>query len=171
MVDTNSGDTPRLMEVVEHTPSDQQVALALARNSLGAQLSVAAFVASLGIERDELAALMQSKHFKQMVAAYRAELQKDNEGVKLKAAIALEDCLPVLHKIAQNERTTGLTAVAAIKELREISGVSRQEAVATGGGSGFSLTIDLSGLAAAGVAANKSQEGKTVIDIQAERDE
>jgi len=150
------------------SPSEHDIAMNLAKNQLGDRLSAPDFCGKYGIEIFQLRALAKSEYFKQLVASYKKELSEDNEGIRLKSAIALEACIPRLYRMIQHQRTPPAAIVSGVKQLAEMAGVTREEKAITG--TGFSIQIDLSGLQKAADTINAANAGKTVIQIQAERE-
>lgn len=127
------------------------IALAIARNALGMQYPAAELIQHLGIDTPTFIALTRNAQFKRMVKAYRLELERDNEGIRLKSAIALEDSIPVLHRIIHDRETPPNVVVQGCKQLADQAGINKQEEKAVG--AGFQINIDLSGLSAARVTA------------------
>lgn len=146
------------------TTDEHQLALEIARNDLGMQRSIPELIAYLHIDKDVLLALLKNPQFKSMVRAYRAELEKDHEGVRLKSAIALEDSIPLLHRIIHHPDTPPNVVVQGCKQLADMAGLNKtQQAEAQG--AGFVVNIDLSGLKGIDT---KSFQGKP-IDVTAEK--
>ena len=127
-----------------------QIALAIARNKLGMQLPAMALAASLGVEPSLLLELLHNKEFVKVVRKYKRELEEDNEGIRLKSAIALEDCIPALHKLVHDADTPPNVVVQGFKALAETAHANKQEDKKVSG-PGFTINIDLSGLKDAGV--------------------
>jgi hypothetical protein len=122
------------------------IALELARNHLGMGLSVPELIAKLNITEETLKLLLKNENFKQMVRAYRAELERDHEGVRLKSAIALEDSIPRLHRLIHDPETPANVVVQGCKQLGDMAGINKQQTDVKTAGSGFVVNIDLSGL-------------------------
>jgi len=148
--------------------TEHDIAIALAKNQLGAKLPAQDFVDAHGIQLYEVQALSKSEHFISLVAAYKKELQEDNEGIRLKSAIALEACIPRLYKMVQHYGTPPAAVVSGVKQLAEMAGVTREEKAIAG--TGFSVNIDLTGLREIADKMDASNQGKTVIEIQQERE-
>lgn len=125
---------------------EHELALALARNALGMQLPVADLLKQLGIDPKTLLRLSKSEAFTSMVKQYRAELEKDGEGIRLKSAVALEHSIPRLYALIHNHDTPGNVVVQGVKQLADMADINkRSQEVAPG--TGFQVNIDLSGLA------------------------
>jgi hypothetical protein len=137
---------------------EHQIALEIAKNDLGMQLPIRDLLNKLGLSAQALRALLANDNFKKMVRAYRSELEKDHEGVRLKSAIALEDSIPHLHKIIHDPDTPPNVVVQGCKQLAEMAGLNRSSNDAPTG-SGFVVNIDLSGLK------NMQNRSSTPIDI------
>ncbi len=127
---------------------EHELALALARNALGLQLPVAELLQELNIDPYYVIQLAKNKPFTDMVKQYRAELEKDGMGIKLKSAVALEQSIPRLYCLVHNKNTPANVVVQGVKQLADMAGVSKPDAEATAAnGAGFVVNIDLSGLA------------------------
>lgn len=155
------------MLLITKEPSEHEIALAIARNHIGEELPIVNLLPMLGISAERFMSLGNNASFKAMVQSYRAELEKDHEGIRIKSAIALEDCIPVMHRVIHDRDTPPAAVVSGVKQLADMAGVSKDEKVQAG--AGFSISIDLSGLEAFAKKMDEQQAGKTVIEIQAER--
>ena len=129
-----------------HFMDEQQLALALARNALGMQLPVSELCIQMGVDVQQIVTLSKNKSFIAMVKDYRAELEKDGEGIRLKSAVALEHSIPKLYSLVHNVDTPANVVVQGIKQMADMAGVNKQEVGAVAAGSGFVVNIDLSGL-------------------------
>ena len=131
---------PRFVE--EH-----EIALALARNSLGMQLPVTELVAEMGVDIRHVTQLSKSNTFVDMVKAYKRELSEDGEGIRLKSAVALEHSIKKLYTMIHNPDTPANVVVQGVKQLADMAGIGgKQDVAVVAAGSGFVVNIDLSGL-------------------------
>ena len=144
---------------------EHDLALALARNQLGMKLPVTELLEQIGIEPKYLLALSKNDAFRQMVKNYRAELEKDGEGIRLKSAVALEHSIPRLYSLVHNKDTPANVVVQGIKQMADMAGVTKPQEQAKQAGTGFQVNIDLSGLKE--IAKSSASEAPTtaVIDI------
>jgi len=125
--------------------SPNEIALAIARNHLGLQLPVGVLLDSLDIDKQVLVTLLKNTEFTKLIRKYKRELEEDGEGIRLKSAIALEDCIGRMHGLIHDVETPPNVVVQGFKVLSETAGVNkgRQEGSS---GPGFTINIDLSGL-------------------------
>lgn len=140
-------------------PHDQQrIALELARNELGMQYPIRDLLKRIGVTEEEFKQYAKNEHFKKLVKKTRTDLEKDNQGIKLKSAIALEDSIEVLYRLIRDPDTPHNVVVQGIKQLADMAGVTKQETQQQVG-SGFVVNIDLSGL--------KEAQEKAAKEVQA----
>lgn len=132
--------------VPSNEPPLSEIALALARDRLGMREGPVAVAQRLGLPPQTLAVLLRNAEFARMLRKYYKELQEDHEGIRLKSAIALEDCIPRMHQLIHDEDTPPTVAVQGFKALAETAGITRAD-VQTTPGTGFTINIDLSGAA------------------------
>lgn len=146
--------------------NEHDLALELARNQLGMKLPVTELLDQLGIDPKYLLALSKNDAFKRMVKEYRAELEKDGEGIRLKSAVALEHSIPRLYSLVHNQDTPANVVVQGVKQLADMAevGAKKKEQMMTAG-TGFSVHIDLSGLTN-----NAESAPKTVVIEQEKAD-
>jgi hypothetical protein len=133
------------LPIFQENISTHEIALAIARNYLGLQLPVRVLLDSLDIDEQILATLLKNTEFTKLIRKYKRELEEDGEGIRLKSAIALEDCIGRMHGLIHDVETPPNVVVQGFKVLSETAGVNkgRQEGAS---GPGFSINIDLSGL-------------------------
>lgn len=148
----NGWHEPAAEEVPVH-----QIALAVARNYLGMQLPLTELLESLGLSPYTMSALLSNDEFGKLVCKYRRELEEDNEGIRLKSAIALEACIPQLYRLVHDHETPPTVVVQGFKALAETAGVTKQDAK-TPAGPGFTINIDLSGMRELTTAAERAIE-------------
>lgn len=98
-----------------------------------------------GISEAQWNVLKRTPMFRAMLLEAVQKLQGDlnaNKRITLKSEIALEDSIPVLHRIAHDPEVVPASRIEAIKQMASLTGRNGKEPAA-GGGSGFSLTINL----------------------------
>ena len=143
---------------------EHELALALARNALGMKLPITELLTQLGIDPNSMLALANNQSFKDMVKSYRAELEKDGEGIRLKSAVALEHSIPKLYALVHNDDTPANVVVQGIKQMADMAAINKQDTIMPTG-SGFVVNINLSGLDKLALKAPKPQ---VIIDAPAE---
>jgi hypothetical protein len=126
-------------------PSVHHIALAIAKNNLGMQLDAASLADELGLSPSELNVLLHNDAFRKLTQSYKRELEEDNQGIKLKAAIALEDCIPRMHRLIHSSDTPPNVVVLAFRALADAADVKKGSSEVQAG-TRFSISIDLSGV-------------------------
>lgn len=139
----------RVLDTLQSSTETQQLALALARNKLGHDLPPKELVQELGISEDTLKHLLANPSFKRLVQQTKQDLESNNEGIKLKSAIALEDSIAQFYRLIHSPDTPANVVVQAGKLLSDMSGATKAANTDTNQGPSFVLHLDLSGLEAA----------------------
>lgn len=136
--------TPR-NSIVQDTQL-RTIALAFARNKLGANVAVEQLLPALGIEEDEYEILAENPQFGRYVEAYTAELQENGFSFAAKARILAEDLLPDAYKMAKDREISPAVRAKMIENLVEWGDLKpKNNANLTAPGAGFSITINLPG--------------------------
>ena len=136
--------TPR-NSIVQDTQL-RTIALAFARNKLGANVAVEQLLPALGIEEDEYEILAENPQFERYVEAYTAELQENGFSFAAKARILAEDLLPDAYKMAKDREISPAVRAKMIENLVEWGDLKpKNNANLTPPGAGFSITINLPG--------------------------
>lgn len=139
----------RVLDTLRSDTDAQQLALALAKNKLGHDKAPAELLEELGIDPKTIAPLLANPSFKRLVQQTKQDLEANNEGIKLKSAIALEDSIAQFYKLIHDPDTPANVVVQAGKLLSDMSGATKAGAMDTPHGPSFVLHLDLSGLEAA----------------------
>jgi len=136
--------TPR-NSIVQDTQL-RTIALAFARNKLGANVAVEQLLPALGIEEDEYEILAENPQFGRYVEAYTAELQENGFSFAAKARILAEDLLPDAYKMAKDREISPAVRAKMIENLVEWGDLKpKNNANLAAPGAGFSITINLPG--------------------------
>jgi len=136
--------TPR-NSIVQDTQL-RTIALAFARNKLGANVAVEQLLPALGIEEDEYEILAENPQFGRYVEAYTAELQENGFSFAAKARILAEDLLPDAYKMAKDREISPAVRAKMIENLVEWGDLKpKNNTNLAAPGAGFSITINLPG--------------------------
>jgi hypothetical protein len=136
--------TPR-NSIVQDTQL-RTIALAFARNKLGANVAVEQLLPALGIEEDEYEILAENPQFERYVEAYTAELQENGFSFAAKARILAEDLLPDAYKMAKDREISPAVRAKMIENLVEWGDLKpKNNTNLAPPGAGFSITINLPG--------------------------
>jgi hypothetical protein len=136
--------TPR-NSIVQDTQL-RTIALAFARNKLGANVAVEQLLPALGIEEDEYEILAENPQFERYVEAYTAELQENGFSFAAKARILAEDLLPDAYKMAKDREISPAVRAKMIENLVEWGDLKpKNNTNLAAPGAGFSITINLPG--------------------------
>ena len=94
------------------------------------------------LSEEQYAEVQAFESFQQAVQTYRRQIDEDGTEFKLKARKLASETLPVLAQIAADPAAAQTDRINAVKELCRLSGYM-QEKQDSGGGSGFSVTINV----------------------------
>lgn len=139
----------RVLQTLQSDTDAQQLALALAKNKLGHDKPPSELLAELGIDELTVRSLLNNPSFKALVQQTKQDLEQNNEGIKLKSAIALEDSIAQFYRLIHDPDTPANVVVQAGKLLSDMSGATKAGSTDTQTGPQFVLHLDLSGLDAA----------------------
>lgn len=135
----------------------RSVALAIARNAVGAMRPEHEIAASEGITVQELQAISSNPQFKQYVDAFTKELRESGFSFAAKCRVLAEDLLPNAYHMVKDPDVPAAVRAKVIENLVEWADLKpkRDTGVATQG-AGFSITINLP--TAAQIAQGKTSE-------------
>ena len=142
----------------------RSVALAVARNAVGAMRPAQEIAASEGITLAELTAIEQNPQFKRYVDAFTTELRESGFSFAAKCRVLAEDLLPNAYHMVKDPDVPAAVRAKVIENLVEWADLKpKRDAAALNTGAGFSITINLPSTAQ--IAAGKTSE---IIEVTTE---
>lgn len=121
----------------------RDLALAIARNQVGAMRPTHEVIAGEGITQTEYDLISTNPQFQRYVDSYCAELRDNGFSFEAKARVLAEGSLPMLYHMAHDPDTPAAVrrqVIADLVEWGKLKPKNDQNAVA---GPGFSITINL----------------------------
>jgi hypothetical protein len=121
----------------------RDLAMAVARNNVGAQRPVHEVAASEGITQQEYFEIAKNPMFLRYVDSYSLELQENGFSFASKSRILAEDLLPTAYHMAKDPDVPAAVRMKAIENLVEWGDLKPKAAANTQSGPGFSITINI----------------------------
>lgn len=119
------------------------LALAVARNSVGANLPIDQVIAREGISQLEYDQLEHDPQFKKYTDAFVAELTNNGFSIQAKAQVLVEDLLPSIYHLARDLDAPAASRIKSFDSLVDLAGVRpKTDQSVVGTGSGFSVVIN-----------------------------
>jgi len=135
----------------------RSVALAVARNAVGAMRPENEVAASEGITVQELRAISQNPQFQRYVDTFTTELRDSGFSFAAKCRVLAEDLLPNAYHMVKDPDVPAAVRAKVIENLVEWADLKpKRDTGATNQGAGFSITINLP--SAAQIAQGKTTE-------------
>jgi hypothetical protein len=126
--------------------SDQllrELALSIARNSVGAMLPIHQIVAGEGLTQTEYDQIAANPQFQRYVDMYVKELKDTGFSFSAKARVLAEDLLPTLYHMAKDSDVPAAVRRQAITDIVEWAELKPKTNQVAQTGPGFSITINL----------------------------
>lgn len=121
----------------------RELALAVARNNVGALRPVSEVIASEGLTQAEYDAISLNPQFQRYVEAYTAELKESGFSIQAKSRLLVEDLLPTMYHLVKDVDAPAASRVKAFENFIELAGARPNKAVEATAGPGFSITINV----------------------------
>jgi len=122
----------------------RDLAMAVARNNVGAQRPVHEVAAGEGITMQEYTAIAQNPMFVRYVDIYTTELTENGFSFTAKSRILAEDLLPTAYHMAKDPDVPAPVRMKAIENLVEWGDLKPKNSAAAGQTApGFSITINI----------------------------
>ncbi len=142
----------------------RSVALAVARNAVGAMRPEHEIAASEGITVTELAAIQQNPQFQRYVDAFSTELRESGFSFAAKCRVLAEDLLPNAYHMVKDPDVPAAVRAKVIENLVEWADLKpKRDNATTLPGTGFSITINLPSTAQ--IASGKTAE---IVEVSTE---
>jgi hypothetical protein len=126
--------------------SDQllrELALSIARNSVGASLPIHQIAAGEGLTQTEYDQIAANPQFQRYVDMYVKELKDTGFSFSAKARVLAEDLLPTLYHMAKDTDVPAAVRRQAITDIVEWAELKPKTNALAQTGPGFSITINL----------------------------
>jgi hypothetical protein len=123
----------------------RELALAVARNNVGALRPVSEVIASEGLTQAEYDAISTNPQFQRYVDAYTVELKDNGFSIQAKSRLLVEDLLPTMYHLVRDVEAPAAARVKAFENFIELAGAKPNKAVEATAGPGFSITINVPG--------------------------
>ena len=121
----------------------RELALSIARNSVGAMRPTHEIVAGEGLTQTEYDQIAANPQFQRYVDMYVKELKDSGFSFSAKARVLAEDLLPTLYHMAKDQDTPAAVRRQAITDIVEWAELKPKTNQIAQTGPGFSITINL----------------------------
>jgi hypothetical protein len=121
----------------------RELALSIARNSVGAMRPTHEIVAGEGLTQTEYDAIAANPQFQRYVDMYTKELKDSGFSFSAKARVLAEDLLPTLYHMAKDMDTPAAVRRQAITDIVEWAELKPKTNAIAPSGPGFSITINI----------------------------
>ena len=121
----------------------RELALSIARNSVGAMRPTHEIVAGEGLTQTEYDAIAANPQFQRYVDMYVKELKDSGFSFSAKARVLAEDLLPTLYHMAKDLETPAAVRRQAITDIVEWAELKPKTNALAQTGPGFSITINI----------------------------
>ena len=121
----------------------RELALAIARNQVGAMGPIHEVIAGEGITQTEYDAISANPQFQRYVDAYSKELRDTGFSIQAKAKLLLEDLLPTMYHLAKDMDAPAAARVKVFENFAELADAKPKNTAISTAGPGFSITINL----------------------------
>jgi hypothetical protein len=145
---------------IEADQTLRELALAIARNAVGPNNPLATVLAGEAITQTEYDRIKDNPTFQRYVAGYTKDLTENGFSFAAKSQVLAEELLPVAYALVKDPDVAGPARVKMMENLVEWAGLKPKAQAATiGGGTGFSITINIP---SAGIAMQANQNAVTM---------
>lgn len=121
----------------------RELALSIARNSVGAMRPIHEIVAGEGLTQTEYDQIAANPQFQRYVDMYVKELKDSGFSFSAKARVLAEDLLPTLYHMAKDVDVPAAVRRQAITDIVEWAELKPKTNAVAASGPGFSITINL----------------------------
>lgn len=121
----------------------RELALAIARNQVGAMRPIAEVLAGEGLTQSEYDAISVNPQFKRYVDNYCKEMQENGFSFAAKSRILAEDLLPAAYHMVKDPDVPAAVRVKIIENFVEWGELKPKNNAIAAAGPGFSITINL----------------------------
>lgn len=121
----------------------RELALSIARNSVGAMRPTHEVVAGEGLTQTEYDAIAANPQFQRYVDMYVKELKDSGFSFSAKARVLAEDLLPTLYHMAKDDDVPAAVRRQAITDIVEWAELKPKTNAVAPSGPGFSITINI----------------------------
>lgn len=121
----------------------RELALSIARNSVGAMRPTHEIVAGEGLTQTEYDQIAANPQFQRYVDMYTKELRDSGFSFSAKARVLAEDLLPTLYHMAKDDDVPAAVRRQAITDIVEWAELKPKTNQIAQSGPGFSITINL----------------------------
>jgi hypothetical protein len=121
----------------------RELALAIARNNVGAMRPIAEILAGEGLTQSEYDAISANPQFKRYVDSYTKEMQESGFSFAAKSRILAEDLLPTAYHMVRDPDTPAAVRAKIIENFVEWGDLKPKNSAISTAGPGFSITINI----------------------------
>lgn len=121
----------------------KSLALAVARNQVGAMRPISEVVASEGLSTSEYALIAANPTFQQYLDRFVVELKDSGFSFEAKCKVLAEDLLPDAYHMVKDPDVPAAVRAKVIENLVEWGNLRPKNTVNTSSGTGFSITINI----------------------------
>ena len=121
----------------------RELALAVARNTVGAARPITEILASEGLTQSEYDAISANPQFKRYVDSYTKEMQESGFSFAAKSRILAEDLLPTAYHMVRDPDTPAAVRAKIIENFVEWGDLKPKNSAISTAGPGFSITINI----------------------------
>jgi len=123
----------------------KSLALAVARNEVGASRPIAEVLKTEGIQLVEYQEIEQNPTFQSYLSKYTQELKESGFSFEAKCKLLAEDMLPGFYHLGRDPDTPAPVRAKVMEQLVKWANLEPKNDIALGGNAGFSINIVLPG--------------------------
>lgn len=123
----------------------KSLALAVARNEVGAARPIAEVLKTEGIQLAEYQDIEQNPTFQSYLSKYTQELKESGFSFEAKCKLLAEDMLPGFYHLGRDPDTPAPVRAKVMEQLVKWANLEPKNDIALGGNAGFSINIVLPG--------------------------
>jgi hypothetical protein len=121
----------------------RELALAIARNNVGAMRPIAEILAGEGLTQQEYDAISVNPQFTRYVDSYTKEMQENGFSFAAKARVLAEDLLPTAYHMVRDPDIPAAVRAKIIENFVEWGELKPKNNAISTAGPGFSITINI----------------------------
>ena len=121
----------------------RELALAIARNNVGAMRPIAEILAGEGLTQQEYDAISVNPQFTRYVESYTTEMKESGFSFAAKSRILAEDLLPTAYHMVRDPDTPAAVRAKIIENFVEWGDLKPKNSAISTAGPGFSITINI----------------------------